>query len=101
MKELKLRFNNSNQYEERTAVSEGASARAYETSFQEDHLPYQTPRMHHSPAEVAKNEELLSLLIGEREETKAQKRERQKRYREALEQQKKINDFYIKNLNPE
>jgi hypothetical protein len=51
--------------------------------------------------EVAKNDELLSLLIGEKQETTAQKRERQRKYREDLERQKRINEFYIKNLNPE
>lgn len=57
--------------------------------------------MPHSQEDIQKNDELLSLLIGGKEETLAQKRERQRLYREALEQQKKLNAFYTRNLNPE
>ena len=37
-----------------------------------------SPGRQHSPEEIRKNDQLLSLLVGGTEETKAQKRERQK-----------------------
>jgi len=86
-------YGSKNFYEERTAVSdETNSIHQYESSDnQVDHqqIPQPTPRvLHHTPEQVAKNDEYLSLLIGERQETMEQKRERQRQYREALEQQK-------------
>ncbi|CAI2376929.1 unnamed protein product [Moneuplotes crassus] len=92
-----------NQYEEQTAVSEASSNNPYDTSVQISHRQARprTPSRAHSPEEIRRNDELLSLLIGGKEETKAEKRERQRMYREALENQKKLNEFYTKNLNPE
>lgn len=88
----KYRSNNY-QYEEQTAVSEGTN-RQYDSSdyqYESRYQPqnFQPPKVRpRSPEDVAKNDELLSLLIGERVETNEQKRERQRQYREALEQQK-------------
>lgn len=56
---------------------------------------------HYSTEKVENNDEMLSLLIGEKAETIQQKRARQQKYREDLERQKRINEFYTRNLNPE
>ena len=80
----------------------------YESTDYQTDAVYKSPRIH-SPKDqrppisdkIAQNDEMLTLLIGEREETKEQKKERQRKYRQDLERQKKINEFYTRNLNPE
>ena len=100
-KDIKIGNDTYNKYEEQTAVSEEVDTNQYDTSLQGDYKQIESLPQHQLIEEVKKNDELLSLLIGGKEETRAQKREKQKQYREALEQQKRLNAFYTRNLNPE